>query len=68
MSVIIDFLKENYTWIFSGIGVFIISLFFMSKGSKRTKNSVKNGNGNIQAGGNIITNKSDKGKYEQSVK
>jgi len=67
MVVIMGFLKANYMWIFSGIGVFVISLFFVNRGSTKINNKI-NGDGNIQAGGNIITYQTNRGKDEQAVK
>ena len=68
MSVITEFLRTNYMWIFSGIGVFIVSLFFIKKGGKKVKNSIKKGNGNAQAGRDIITYQTKKRKDEHTVK
>jgi len=68
MSIIMDFLKTNYVWIFSGIGVFFISLFFINRGGKKVKNEIKNGSGNIQSGGNVIIHQTNKEKDEQTIK
>lgn len=31
MSVILDFISDNYQWLFSGLGVFIISMLVVKK-------------------------------------
>ena len=52
MEQIFDFFSNNYEWIFSGIGVFIISLFLLRK-SKGQKQKVGNNSVGIQAGRDV---------------
>lgn len=52
MQSIIDFFIDNYQWIFSGIGVFILSLFFVKK-TKNQKQKVDNNSIGIQAGRDV---------------
>lgn len=52
MEQIIDFISNNYEWIFSGIGVFIISLFLIKK-SKGQRQKVVNNSVGIQAGRDV---------------
>lgn len=59
----LNYILQNKEWIFSGIGVFIISLFFIKNSIKKNM-SQKSGSKstNIQAGENItlnIENKND---------
>jgi len=52
-----DWLSNNYTWIFSGIGVFIISIIIgvFIKRNKYTQSQKSGRNSiNIQSKGNII--------------
>lgn len=49
MEQISNFFTTNYEWIFSGIGVFIISLLLIRK-SKGQKQKVGNNSFGIQAG------------------
>ncbi len=51
----IDWLIANVKWVFSGIGVFVISfILILLKGSKNKTNQImKNSNDNIQAGGDV---------------
>ncbi|MDD4528221.1 MAG: hypothetical protein PHF25_09395 [Candidatus Margulisbacteria bacterium] len=52
MEKILDFFSNNYEWIFSGIGVFIISLFLIRK-YKGQKQKVGNNSVGIQAGRDV---------------
>lgn len=52
MKQILDFFSNNYEWIFSGIGVFIISLFLLRK-SKGQKQKVGNNSVGIQTGRDV---------------
>jgi sugar phosphate permease len=52
MEQILDFFSNNYEWIFSGIGVFIISFFLIRK-SKGQKQKVGNNSVGIQAGRDV---------------
>ena len=52
MEQILEFLSNNYEWIFSGIGVFIIS-FFLIKKSKGQKQKVGDISVGIQAGRDV---------------
>ncbi|GHV88797.1 hypothetical protein AGMMS50267_11570 [Spirochaetia bacterium] len=54
----IDFLKNNYQWIFSGIGVFIIGLFIASKVINKNKQNqnIKNHSTGYQANGSMTIN------------
>ena len=55
----IDWFIANKEWVFSGIGIAIISWFFIRK-SKNQKQTQKSGNNsiNIQVGKNLNINKS----------
>lgn len=53
ISEIINWIANNYTWFFSGIGVFIIGLFITRKAIKKNKQTIKNNSTGIQAGGNV---------------
>lgn len=62
-----DFIIKNSEWIFSGIGVFILSLFLIKKKVKSKKNKVKqnikNHSVGIQAGRDVnIGAKNDSSK------
>ncbi|MCG3697735.1 hypothetical protein [Aliarcobacter butzleri] len=52
MDIIIDWISKHYEWIFSGIGVFLISLFFLKKGNRQNQKSGNNST-NIQVGGDL---------------
>ncbi|SFE77326.1 hypothetical protein [Flavobacterium xueshanense] len=52
MKQILDFFLNNYEWIFSGIGVFIISIFFIRK-STGQKQKVGDNSLGIQAGRDV---------------
>lgn len=54
MEDLISFLKNNYKWIFSGIGVFVISLIVI-KNKMITRQTMKNSSG-IMSGGNTTIN------------
>jgi|TARA_R110001599_G_scaffold110770_1_gene274802 flagellar biosynthesis/type III secretory pathway M-ring protein FliF/YscJ len=56
LELFINYLKENHQWLFSGIGVFIISSFvalviYMFKRKSNSANNVKQEN--IIAGGDV---------------
>jgi len=58
MTDIINWIETNVTWIFSGIGVFIIGIFvYRNKKQKKNKQIIKNKSSGIQAGGDIKINK-----------
>ena len=50
LNEVISFFKENYQWLFSGLGVVLIGLFF--KGRVSSSNKVKQSN--IISGGDVI--------------
>jgi len=52
MEQILDFFSNNYEWIFSGIGVFLISFFLIRK-SKGQKQKVGNNSVGTQAGRDV---------------
>jgi hypothetical protein len=52
MEQIIYFLKNNYEWIFSGVGIFGLSLFLKKK-FKGQKQKIGDNSVGIQAGKNI---------------
>lgn len=52
-----DFIQEHITWVFSGIGVFILSVFWGIKRLKKNNNKIKNGDNNIQSGRDTIIKK-----------
>jgi hypothetical protein len=60
-----QWLIDNKEWVFSGIGVFVLSLFlqflFNKKESKSIKQKIKSGKNsiNIQAGGDVKFDKKD---------
>lgn len=61
MENIIEFFKNNYEWIFSGLGIFILSgVFFLikKKSAKIIKQKQKSGNNsiNVQAGNSVEFN------------
>lgn len=53
ISEIINWITNNYTWVFSGIGVFIIGFFITRKAIKKNKQTIKNSSTGIQAGGDV---------------
>jgi len=57
---LLNLLKENYTWFFSGLGVvllaWIINVFRKSKGN----NVIKGHSNGIQAQGNVTINRDGK--------
>lgn len=57
----IDFFLNNYYWIFSGIGVAIISYFFTKKSTK-VKNKISKKSKGIQAGRDVKIKLSNDGK------
>lgn len=57
MEQISNFFSSNYEWIFSGIGVFVIS-FFIIKKSKIQKQKVGDNSTGIQAGRDVKIKKS----------
>ncbi|MEE9338561.1 MAG: hypothetical protein V3U87_10805 [Methylococcaceae bacterium] len=59
---LIDFFKENYTWFFSGLGVFFLTIvihFFMKSGGN---NTIKGSSSGIQAQRDININENNKDK------
>lgn len=58
MERIIIWIVTNKEWVFSGIGIFIIGLFFTSKAVKRNKQKQKLGDHSfgIQANGDVKIN------------
>lgn len=52
MDVVIEWIFKHYQWVFSGIGVFLISLFFIEKSNKQNQKSGNNST-NIQVGGDL---------------
>jgi hypothetical protein len=50
INSIIVFLKENYQWVFSGIGIPVIGWFFLKKPSSENKVRMKN----IKASGDVV--------------
>ncbi len=65
-GVNMDFFQNNYQWIFSGIGVFVIGLF-LTRGIMKRKNlnqMIKNQSMGIQAGRDVKigVNKDDESK------
>jgi hypothetical protein len=63
MKQIFNFFFDNYEWVFSGIGVFIISLFFIRKSTGQKQKVGDNSNG-IQAGRDV---KIKNFKYKKDV-
>lgn len=59
---IIDFFKQNYHWIFSGIGIFVIGLFLKRKFS--ISQNIKEKSSGLQAGGNISININNNNKND----
>jgi hypothetical protein len=61
-----EWISSNYTWVFSGAGIFLLGgmiALFKKKGSNGIKQKQRSGNNstNIQAGGNVeFTQKNDK--------
>ena len=61
MDLVINFIKGNYTWFFSGLGVFILTLvvtFFVKKGGN--KNVIKGKSSGLQAQGDLNINYKEK--------
>jgi len=65
LETVTEWISNNYTWVFSGIGIFILSgiiTFFKRKGNNTIKQKQRSGKNstNIQAGGNVeFTQKND---------
>lgn len=64
MSVIVEWLKSNYQWFFSGLGVVIISGvigLLVTKNGGRVTQKQRSGSGstNYQAGGNMTIGSPD---------
>lgn len=38
---LLDFIIQNIEWIFSGVGVFVLALFFKGKRSKNNSNKIE---------------------------
>jgi uncharacterized membrane protein YjfL (UPF0719 family) len=53
ITEITKWIVENSTWIFSGIGVFILGFFITKKVMNKNKQTIKNSSTGIQAGGNV---------------
>lgn len=55
MDKIINFLNANYTWLFSGLGVFIIAFFIKRKFFHSINQKMKSGDNSIsiQTKGNV---------------
>lgn len=56
MEEIINFFRNNYTWIFSGIGVSILILIFSRRGGKSLRQSIRKNSTGIQVGENLTIN------------
>ncbi len=56
MEEIINFFRNNYTWIFSGIGVSILILIFSRRGGKSLRQSIGKNSTGIQVGENLTIN------------
>lgn len=58
VRTVLNWLITNKEWVFSGIGIFIIGLFFTSKAVKRNKQKQKLGDNSfgIQANGDVKIN------------
>lgn len=67
MKSIFDFILENKEWIFSGIGIAVISLFVSVFRRKSFRLYQRGGKGstNIQVGGNISVNDKIDGKPDE---
>lgn len=60
MRDIMDWLIKNSEWVFSGIGVAILGLFFTLRKSRAgIKQSVKNSSNVTQVGGNVTVGEPD---------
>lgn len=57
MEQVLELLKNNYEWFFSGFGVFLLS-FFLIKKSKGQKQKIGNNSIGVQAGRDVNINKS----------
>jgi hypothetical protein len=66
LETIIEWMNNNHTWVFSGVGIFIIGgviAFFKRRGAIGISQKQRSGSNstNIQAGGNVeFTQKNDK--------
>lgn len=61
MDVIITFIIDNKEWLFSGVGIVVITLicrFFFKKRQAAPAQSIQSGDGstNIQSGGDVSIN------------
>jgi len=56
-----EFIIKHISWVFSGIGVFFLGLFFYKRNKKRRyqKQKVSNRSIGIQAGGNVTISERD---------
>ena len=54
LAELVSFFEKNYSWIFSGIGVLVISLLFFKEKFK-TKQTMKNSTGIISGGDTKIS-------------
>jgi len=58
INEIINWIKDNYSWFFSGLGVFVLGFLITKKVSNRNSQTIKNNSSGIQAGRNVkITKK-----------
>jgi hypothetical protein len=58
-----EFIMNNYEWIFSGIGVFVLGLFIYRKTtnlSVKQKQKIRNNSTGIQANGDVNINTNNK--------
>ena len=63
MDALIQWLIDNKNWIFSGIGVFVISFFFLKKSGRSQKQKSGSGSINLQSHGDInISSNKNKGE------
>jgi len=64
----IDFITKNYQWIFSGIGVMVISVIITLLTKKRSiKNKIARDSKGIQAGGDITITKQYNDKKQDQI-
>lgn len=58
VNQVVKLLTDNVEWIFSGIGVFVLTLLFVKNGVNKKQRAGKNSN-NYMADGNINIGKKD---------
>ncbi len=56
LTEIINWITDNVTWIFSGIGVFILGFFITKKVRKKNSQTIRNNSSGIQAGRDVNVN------------